>query len=103
MPQTNKRLNQEHRAKIKGLTVALCRVSLFGRFVEEVHFMLAHRICKTLHQLMNTNISPNIKQELTGINRNATVEEMGVLRYMIRRLVHDGVGEANPVHAQRCR
>ena len=100
MPQTNKRLNQEHRAKIKGLTVALCRVSLFGRIVEEVHFMIAHHIGKTLQQVMNTN---NIKQELAGNNRNAKVEKMGGLRYMIRRLVHGGVGEADPVHARRRR
>ena len=48
---------------------------------------------------MNTNRFPNIKQELAGSNRNATVEEMGVLRYMIRRLMHGGVSEADPVHA----
>ena len=74
-----------------------------GRFVEEVHFMLAHRICKTLQQVMNTNRFPNIKQELAGSNRNAIVEEMGGLCYMIRRLVHGGVGEADPVHARRRR
>ena len=48
-------------------------------------------------------VPPKLSKNLQGSNRNATVEEMGVLRYMIRRLVHGGVGEADPVHARRRR
>ena len=103
MTQTNKRLNQEHRARIKGLTLELCRASLFGRFVKSTSCLLiasAKRYSKSWTQTG----SPKIKQELAGSNRNATVEEMGVLRYMIRRLctaasvkqirvMHGGAGE----------
>ena len=102
MTQTNKRLNQEHRARIKGLTLELCRASLFGRFVKSTSCLLiasAKRYSKSWTQTG----SPKIKQELAGSNRNATIEEMGVLRYMIRRLVHGGVGEADLGHARRRR
>ena len=48
-------------------------------------------------------VPPKLSKNLQGSNRNAAVEEMGVLRYMMRRLVHGGVGEADPVHARRSR
>ena len=48
-------------------------------------------------------VPPKLSKNLQGSNRNAAVEEMGGLRYMIRRLVNGGVGEADPVHARRRR
>ena len=48
-------------------------------------------------------VPPKLSKNLQGSNRNAAVEEMGVLRYMMRRLVHGGVGEEDPVHARRSR
>ena len=65
--------------------------------------MLAHRICKRYSKSWTQTGSPKIKQELAGSNRNATVEELGVLHYMIRRLMRGGVGEADPGHARRRR